>query len=235
MHKRLLRQLIVRKYGLPGLILLMAAAALGLGYWLGLNNAADTPPLPPELKAEEERWLKGGKLFGDGIYVVGSDIAAGIYRTKGEGTSLYGCRWQRLAGFAAEQDNLIASYVEDQGMATIVEIESSDKGFKTEGCGWWYAESIPVAESSTTFGDGAFIVGRDIEPGIYTSHALSTAGCRWERLGGLSRISYDARIFGQDPELLAQSRNLIVEIKPDDRAFVSYKCLKWTPELTSST
>ena len=213
-------------------VLLVAASALGLGYWLGSGDTSKPPP-PPGLGAEEQQWLQEGLLFGDGTYIVGSDVVAGVYRTKGEGTSLYGCRWQRLAGFAAEQDNLLASYVEDRGMATIVEIEASDRGFKTEGCGWWYAAALPVTEAAATFGDGAFIVGRDIEPGIYKSSALPATGCYWERLGGLSRNLYDARIFGQDPELLAQSHNLIVEIRPDDRAFVSHKCLKWTASPTS--
>ena len=210
-------------------ILVLVSITFWLGYyWRAPGGSSVLSPRTAPFSAQESKWQEDGLLFSDGIYFVGSEIAPGIYRTKGNDTSLYGCRWQRLSGFGAENDNVIVNYSEDQGIPTIVAIEASDKGFKTEGCGLWYAQSLPVTESLTEFGDGAFIVGQDIEPGIYKNSGSANAGCRWERLSGLSRNSYNARLFGQDSELITQSRNGIVAIQPTDKAFVSYKCLKWT-------
>ena len=227
MFKKALRQFLSLKHGLLIFILAVATVAFLLGHWSGSNTSTTTPYKGVPLSAEEKKWQEEGLLFGDGTYVVGSEVSPGIYRTKGTDTSLYGCRFQRLSGFGAENDNVLASYSEDQGMATIVAIDSSDKGFSTEGCGRWYAESIPVTDSSTEFSDGAFIVGGDVEPGIYRNSSSAVAGCRWERLSGLSRAFYDARLFGHDDELIAQSRNAVVEIKTGDLAFVSYGCGQW--------
>ncbi len=229
MFKKALSRLLSHKYGLVVFIFILANIAFWLGYyWRASGGSSVLSPRTPPLSAQESKWQEEGLLFGDGIYFVGSEIAPGIYRTKGNDTSLYGCRWQRLSGFGAENDNVIVNYSEDQGMATIVAIEASDKGFKTQGCGLWYAQSLSVTESPTEFSDGAFIVGQDIEPGIYKNFSAANAGCRWERLSGLSRSSYNARLFGQDSELITQSRNGIVEIQPSDKAFISYKCLQWT-------
>ena len=227
MFRKGFRRLVTLKYGLVLFVLAVAVAAFLLGRWSGLSSSTALPYKIAPISAEEKKWREEGLLFGDGTYTVGSEITSGIYRTKGTDTSLYGCRFQRLSGFGAENDNTIANYSEDQGMATIVAISPGDKGFTTQGCGQWYAESIPVTESPTEFGDGAFIIGRDIEPGIYRNSSSAVAGCRWERLSGLSRDFYDARLFGHDDELTTQSRNTIVEIKADDLAFVSHKCGQW--------
>ena len=227
MFRKIFRRFVSLKYGLVVFVLAVAVAAFLLGHWNGSNSSTTPLYKTVPVSAEEKKWQEEGLLFDDGTYIVGSEIASGIYRTKGADTSLYGCRFQRLSGFGAENDNIIANYSEDQGMATIVAIDPDDKGFTTRGCGQWYAESIPVTESPTEFSDGAFIVGRDIEAGIYRNSSSAVAGCRWERLSGLSRAFYDARLFGHDNELIVQSRNTIVEIKADDLAFVSYKCGQW--------
>ena len=228
MFRKAFRRLIDLKYGLLVFVSAVAVGSFLLGFWSGSNDSALPGQKTVPLSAEEKEWREKGLAFGDGTYIVGSEIASGIYRTKGTDTSLYGCRFQRLSGLGAENDNVIAGYSEDQGMATIVEIDAGDRAFATEGCGWWYAESVPVAESPTEFSDGAFIVGRDIEPGVYRNSSSAVSGCRWERLSGLSRDFHDARIFGHDEELIVQSRNPVVEIKAADKAFISYKCGRWT-------
>ena len=207
------------------MVLLLITAAFLLGNWIGAKSETSIIGTAPPISEEEKAWQEQGLLIGDGIYFVGSDIDPGIYRTRGTDTSLYGCSWQRLSGFGAENDNIIVSYYEDKGMPTIVAIAPTDKGFKTQGCGRWYEESLPVTEDMENFGDGAFIVGIDVKPGIYRSSV--SAGCYWERLSGFSREFYSGRLFAQDEELIVRSNNTVVEINATDRGFISYNCKEW--------
>jgi dipeptidyl aminopeptidase/acylaminoacyl peptidase len=69
--------------------------------------------------------------FGEGTFIVGTDIAAGTYRAPGGD----GCYWARLSGFSGSLDEIIANDI-PTGSA-IVTIKSSDKGFSTSGCGTW--------------------------------------------------------------------------------------------------
>jgi hypothetical protein len=69
--------------------------------------------------------------FGDGTYIVGTDIAPGRWRAEGGS----GCYWERLSGFGGTLDEIIAN---DFGSATpVVEIRATDKGFTTSDCGTW--------------------------------------------------------------------------------------------------
>jgi hypothetical protein len=69
--------------------------------------------------------------FGDGMFLVGEDIAAGTYRSVGSGT----CSWSRLSGFGGSADEVIASMVAVGPQE--VGIRGSDKGFASAGCGGW--------------------------------------------------------------------------------------------------
>ena len=207
------------------LVLFLIVGAFFLGNWVSFGDKSSITHQSPSLSEEEKVWQKQGLLIDDGIYFVGSDIQPGIYRTKGVDISLYGCRWQRLSGFGAENDNTIVNYYEDRGLPTIVAISPTDKGFKTQGCGKWYEESIPITNASDSFSDGAFIVGSDIQPGTYKSSVQN--GCYWERLSGLTREFYTGRLVGKDTELIARSNNTIVEIIETDKGFISHNCKQW--------
>lgn len=67
----------------------------------------------------------------DGVYAVGSDIAPGIYSTAGpvgSGT----CYWKRTGNpDGALIDNSLSK------KAQVVQIEPTDKAFKTTGCQPW--------------------------------------------------------------------------------------------------
>ena len=227
MLKRIFRWLITFKYGLTFLILGLVIIAFFSGAWWAKQGSSVPRRIPPQTE-EEKRWQQQGLLLTDGIYFIDSEVKPGIYRTTGRETSIYGCRWQRLSGFGAEQDNIIVNYNEPLGRPTIVEISSTDRGFKTQGCGKWYGASVSVAENKVQFGDGAYIVGLDIEPGTYKSSA--PWGCYWERLSGFSRLGYNGRLFGQDKELIAYSSNTIVTIQPTDKGFISDGCQSWTKQ-----
>lgn len=69
--------------------------------------------------------------FGDGIYAVDVDIAPGTYRAEGGGSR--SCYWARLSGFSG--DDIITNDIGDG--PRIVEIQPSDAGFESSGCGQW--------------------------------------------------------------------------------------------------
>ncbi len=69
--------------------------------------------------------------FGDGTYIVGTDIAPGTWSAPG-GPS---CYWERLSGFGGSTGEIIANDFGSSG--AIVTIDPSDRGFATDGCGVW--------------------------------------------------------------------------------------------------
>ena len=102
--------------------------------------------------------------FEDGNYTVGKDIQAGTYRTR-VGSS--GCYYSRLSGFSGELTDIISN--ENTDSPAIVTIASTDKGFKSNRCGTWTQDLSQITKSKTTFEDGTYIVGTDIQPGTYKS------------------------------------------------------------------
>lgn len=231
MMKKLFAKFLSLKYGLLIVIIGVASISFMLGTWW--TKQGPNTFHPPE-NPQEKQWIEQGVLLNtDGIYFVGSIIdpekriiAPGIYRTTGKGTSLYGCKWRRLSGFEAETDKYIARYIEDLGKPTIVEIKADDAGFQTTGCGKWHYQTVAVTEDKTSFKDGAYIVGQDIEPGTYYAQDAQW-GCSWERLSGFSGEYRQGRPFGTDSELIATSSNNVVTIKPEDKGFISFQCKQW--------
>ena len=69
--------------------------------------------------------------FGDGTFIVGTDIAPGRYRSSGGD----GCYLARLRGFGGTLNEIIAN-ANPSGRA-VVTILGSDKGFQSNGCGRW--------------------------------------------------------------------------------------------------
>lgn len=87
--------------------------------------------------------------------------------------------------------------------------------------------TAPVG-GSVSFGDGIWIVGVDIEPGIYRNDN-TTDLCYWARLSGLSDTLDD--IITND----LSSYRTLVEIKPTDYAFESNRCGTWSSDLSAIT
>jgi hypothetical protein len=73
--------------------------------------------------------------FGDGTYIVGTDIAPGRY-TADEGT---GCEWARLRGFGGTRRQVIDRAIVDDGEPPVIKIKPTDVGFTSSGCGMWRA------------------------------------------------------------------------------------------------
>jgi hypothetical protein len=69
--------------------------------------------------------------FGDGIYIVGTDIVAGTYKNSGGQT----CVWKRLSGFGGTYTDTITGDL--TSVSAIVTISPTDKGFDSAFCGTW--------------------------------------------------------------------------------------------------
>jgi hypothetical protein len=69
--------------------------------------------------------------FGDGDFIVGTDLLPGTYRN----TASTGCYWARLSGFGHTLGNIRAN--DNTDARAIVTIAASDKGFESSNCGTW--------------------------------------------------------------------------------------------------
>lgn len=100
--------------------------------------------------------------FGAGWWLVGKDIAPGLYRTEGE------IRYfARLSGLSGDLADILANEAGTSG-PVLVEIHEGDIAFQTRGDGVWTLVDNTYAPSPrTTFADGWWIVGVDILPGVY--------------------------------------------------------------------
>lgn len=114
-----------------------AAAALLLAGWAaaaGVAGADPTPAPPPGPKTTIDK---------DGTYAVGTDIAPGIYSSAGpveNGT----CYWKRSGN---PDGNLIDNTMSKKPQ--VVQIDPTDKSFKTSGCQPWQLTPDAVPPANT--------------------------------------------------------------------------------------
>ena len=171
-----------------------------------------TPTPRPAATPEPSR----ATTFGDGTWVVGSNIQAGTYRSSKTGS---GCYWQRLSGFSGEFSDIIVNELTDA--ISVVEISSTDAGFSTERCGTWTQATSAITSSlSSPFGDGVFVVGLDIGSGTWASPGGDS--CYWARLSGFS-----GDLNHIESNSLGGSNNILT-IKSTDKGFESSNCGTWT-------
>lgn len=74
--------------------------------------------------------------FGEGTWAVNIDIAPGTYAVTVPDDSS-GCYWERMRNLAGGFDAILANDNVDAGARATATIKSSDKGFKSSGCGTW--------------------------------------------------------------------------------------------------
>lgn len=167
--------------------------------------------------------------FGDGLFLVGSEIAPGRYRATEPSIN---CHWARLNDFRGELsawdgwDNFAISPGRRSDVRPVVDIEGFEAAFYSSGCGTWSRDLTPIVDPGGTFGDGTFIVGVDIAPGRYRT--TTATDCLWFRL-------YDfGGIYGayEGFNATARGRLGIVDIAPTDAGFTSRGCGTWSPNLT---
>ena len=199
---------------------------LSSGAWIAAQLVDGTPDVPvtegtPTPKTPSQSTVIPTSApsqlssFGDGMKIVGADIVAGTYRSPGGN----GCYWERLKGFGGTLDEIAANA--NVNGATIVTIAATDKGFRSSRCNGWTTDLSPITSSPTApFGDGTFLVNKDIAPGTWRSSG--GAGCYWARLSGFS---------GQMDAILANANvngSAIVTISPGDVGFSSARCGTWS-------
>ncbi|MGY1653397.1 hypothetical protein [Geodermatophilus sp. SYSU D01119] len=81
--------------------------------------------------------------------------------------------------------------------------------------------SPEVTPEPPGFSDGTYLVGTDVQPGLYRS--TGAAGCYWERLDDVTG-DFDAILANDNP-----SGQTYVEILPTDVAFMTEDCGRWMP------
>ena len=150
--------------------------------------------------------------FGDGTWIVGTDIAPGLYVAPG--SSL--CYWARLSGFGGTLDEIKAN---DVGVGRkLVAIAPTDAGFETSNCGRWKPH-VEISNPLTRIPEGTWMVGVEVSPGTYS--APGGALCYWARLSGFGDELDD--IITND---VGAGRKLAT-IAPTDAGFHTGGCGLW--------
>ena len=157
--------------------------------------------------------------FGSGTWLVGSEIEAGRYFTNpGDG-----CYWERLSGLGDTLGDIIANeFIAFDSPQEIVDIAQSDLAFSTNAdCGIW--DQSPVSPPpSGTIPPGTWLVGGQVQPGIYEAEAED--GCYWERLSRFGGRIDDIL----DNDFVSGGGRQLIEIEPGDVGFYSNEgCGTW--------
>ncbi len=152
-----------------------------------------------------------------GTYLVGTEIDPGIYRGQSEGDLPKGiCGWTRLKDISGNIDAILGSNTAHGQF--YVEIKDSDYAFKTT-CKLIPLDSLPNVTQSfpAKFEYGMYLVGRDINAGIYRGIPKdgAKAPCFWERLQNVAG-SWDGVIANGH-----ETKEFYVEILKSDFAFIT--------------
>jgi hypothetical protein len=150
--------------------------------------------------------------FIDGTKVVGVNFVAGRYATS----TATSCYWERLRGFSGSLSDVIANNIVSSSRV-IVDVLSTDVGFKTSRCGTWTPWTAVVP---TAVADGAFAVNSEIQAGLWS--ATFSGSCYWTRVNSFN---------GSLSAILASDftyTSAVVRIQPTDVGFTSSGCGTWT-------
>ena len=159
--------------------------------------------------------------FGDGVYLVGSEVLPGTYVSSSREDQ--SCIWSRLSGFRGTEIERIATISSDS--VALVTILESDAGFRSWGCETWSAFELGMLEDrdavvSSSFRDGMHVVGRDVAPGVYRATDHTSTRCRWVRL---SDWSWTVGVIAER----VQRERAVAEITDTDAGFFSEGCGEW--------
>lgn len=216
--------------------MVIVVGIIGLAAGGGTESADTSPTVPapsevpgalptdkPTAQSSEEPAAEpsskpAGRTINDGTWVVNDEIKPGIYRAPDPGGN---CYWERLKDFTGGFNSIIANG-NAVGGPIVVEIEKSDKGFTSDGCGPWASDLSQVSASRTSVGDGIWIVGTDMAPGTYRT-TVPGGNCYWARLRGFDSGNLN-NILAND---LPGKGSAIVEITPSDAGFETSGCGIW--------
>ncbi len=109
------------------------------------NNRSSTAPVEAPTNTASSQVQNGpASSFGDGTFVIGTDIQSGTYRNSGGEN----CYYARLSGFGGTNNDITAN--DNTNSSAIVTIQSTDKGFTSQRCGTWTKISTPPKASATS-------------------------------------------------------------------------------------
>ena len=172
------------------------------------STAAPVPTSTPPPKANS---------IGVGTHLVGTHIEPGIYMGLAGTEGFDSCYWERLSGLGGESSEIIAN--DNAKGRFYVEVSPTDIALSTR-CELTDLDEVPSTEGfPTQLLPGTYLVGRDIEPGIYAGLAGTEVldSCYWARLTGVS---------GESSEIIANDNakgRFYVEVSPTDIA-LSTRC-----------
>lgn len=164
------------------------------------STPISTSTIPPEAIIEP------------GLYEIGmgeGQLAPGVYFASGPE-----CAWERRSGTSGAMSEVLASA--GPLPRFYVEILDTDTAFRLKWCPMAPLDQVPApAEMVLPIWPGVYIVGRDIEPGLYQGYGEN---CYWERLSGLTG-SYELVIDNDRPD-----GQFYANIQESDMAFYLRAC-----------
>jgi hypothetical protein len=170
-----------------------------------------------QASAQQSKPVDTHPHFGDGTFKVGTDIQPGTYRTR---IGSVGCYYERMKDFSNGVDSILDN--DNTDSPAVVTILATDAGFKSSNCGTWTQDVTRITKSQTSFSDGIYIVGTDIQPGTYKSSGET--GCYWERMANFTG-GIDTILANDNTDSTA-----IVTISATDAGFKSSNCGTWSLE-----
>lgn len=158
------------------------------------------------VNAESNERVPATVFDANGTYDVNTDIQPGLYRSTGG--AIY---WERSSNIERKMTDIITNG--NPIGPEVVEIESTDLLFYTMGSGEWkLVDDSYHPKKLTSFSDGTYIVGADIDPGTYQS---DNGVSYWVRLRSFTG-ALDDEIANGTPR-----GPVTVDILPTDKGFKS--------------
>jgi hypothetical protein len=179
-----------------------------------------TQPPPTPTQSPTETQLPTATTYSNvippGTYLVGKDIQPGLYRGQAGMDIFSSCYWERLKDFSGSLDSIVAN--ENSIGQFYVQVSESDMVLQTD-CKLVFLPSLPepVSTFPQTILPGMYLVGIDIQPGLYQGQAGTDIfdSCYWERLMDLSN-SLDS-IIANDNSV----GQFYIQVNPADKALLT--------------
>jgi hypothetical protein len=110
----------------------LGATFSGLAGFVKGTSAASPPPSASFVAPAPRQATR----FGDGIWLVGSDILTGTY-TATVPVASPGCAWARTASADDAANSVVESGTGRDGETIVATVVDTDTSFQTDGCGEW--------------------------------------------------------------------------------------------------
>jgi hypothetical protein len=100
-------------------------------------RSSASPTGPSTAAAQASAPVPPATSFGDGQWLVGTDILPGVYQVVVRADST-GCTWERDSSSDGTADSVLESGVGRPTQKLAVTIKDTDKVFHSQGCGTWH-------------------------------------------------------------------------------------------------